>query len=90
MPYLFYFMLTWLPFYLVQERHLSMQSMARNAAAYYLTDAVSAIVTGWLSDVWIPGWLYPYPDTQDNNGDWFTIATIAMAAFAARSDTYLP
>src|SRR6266403_2994710 len=28
--YLLYFMLTWLPFYLVRERHLSMQSMARS------------------------------------------------------------
>lgn len=51
--YLLYFMLTWLPFYLVHERHLSMQSMARVASAYYLIDALSATATGWLADFFI-------------------------------------
>jgi len=48
--YLAYFMLTLLPFYLVRERHLSMQSMAKIASAYYAIEALSAITTGWLSD----------------------------------------
>src|SRR6266487_5688850 len=48
--YLLYFMITWLPFYLVRERHLSMQSMARTASVYYLVDAVSAITSGRFSD----------------------------------------
>jgi MFS family permease len=48
--YLLYFMLTWLPFYLVQERHLSMQSMVKIATTYYMTDALSAVATGWLAD----------------------------------------
>jgi len=48
--YLLYFMLTWLPFYLIRERHLSMQSMVKVATAYYLTDALSAVATGWLAD----------------------------------------
>src|SRR5713226_1305330 len=47
------FMLTWLPFYLVRERHLSMQSMAKIASAYYATEALSAITTGGLSDFFI-------------------------------------
>ena len=51
--YLLYFMLTWLPFYLVHERHLSMQSMAKIASAYYLIDALSSTTTGWLSDFFI-------------------------------------
>jgi MFS family permease len=45
-----YFMVTWLPFYLVHEQHLSMQTMAKIAALYYVTDAASAFATGWLSD----------------------------------------
>ena len=49
--YLFYFMATWLPSYLVMERHLSMGSMARTAGLYYFVDAVSAISTGWLQDI---------------------------------------
>lgn len=45
-----YFMLTWLPFYLVRDRHLSMSSMARLASAYYAIDALSAITTGWFCE----------------------------------------
>jgi ACS family D-galactonate transporter-like MFS transporter len=48
--YVFYFMLTWLPFYLVRDRGLSMQQMVRSAGIYYLTDAASAAITGWMSD----------------------------------------
>src|ERR1700761_3998696 len=51
--YLLYFMVTWLPFYLVRERHMTMAGMSRVAALYYLTDATSAFVSGWLSDVWM-------------------------------------
>jgi MFS family permease len=48
--YLLYFMVTWLPSYLVQERHLSSTQMPKVAAGYYLMDAVGAISTGWLQD----------------------------------------
>jgi MFS family permease len=51
--YLFYFMLTWLPTYLVQARGLSTMEMVRAAGAYYLTDATSAGITGWLADFWM-------------------------------------
>lgn len=51
--YLLYFMVTWLPFYLVREQHMTMAGMSRVAALYYLTDATSAFVTGWLADVWM-------------------------------------
>jgi MFS family permease len=48
--YLFYFMITWLPSYLVRERHLSMETMSMIAGLYYSVDAVSAIAGGWLQD----------------------------------------
>ena len=48
--YLFCFLLTWLPTYLVQERHLSIKSMAAVAGLCYGVDAISAISTGWLQD----------------------------------------
>jgi MFS family permease len=48
--YVLYFMLTWLPFYLVHERQLSMQSMAKIASAYYAIEAQSSVTTGWLAD----------------------------------------
>jgi MFS transporter, ACS family, D-galactonate transporter len=88
--YLFYFMLTWLPFYLVQEQHLAMQNMVRTAALYYLTDAVSAIGTGWFSDVWIRRGYTPTVVRKTIMAIGFAIAAIAMTACAARPDTYLP
>ncbi|MBO0911825.1 MAG: MFS transporter [Acidobacteria bacterium] len=48
--YLFYFLVTWLPNYLVQERHLSMSRMAGVAGLCYGVDALSAVTTGWLQD----------------------------------------
>jgi MFS family permease len=51
--YLLYFMVTWLPSYLVTERHLSTAQMARVAGLYYLLDAFGAISTGWLQDHFI-------------------------------------
>jgi MFS family permease len=51
--YLLYFMVTWLPTYLVRELHMSITAMSRIAALYYLTDAASAFATGALADLWM-------------------------------------
>jgi MFS transporter, ACS family, D-galactonate transporter len=51
--YILYFFVIWLPFYLVTERHLTMAGMARVAGIYYLVDATSTVITGWVADVWI-------------------------------------
>lgn len=48
--YTAYFLITWLPFYLVRERHFSMQTMAKVGGAAFLSIAVSAALSGWLSD----------------------------------------
>jgi MFS family permease len=48
--YVFYFMLTWLPFYLVQERGFSTAEMAQLAGIAYVVNALSAIVSGWVTD----------------------------------------
>lgn len=51
--YNLYFLVTWLPFYLIRERHLSMTTMAKVGGALFLVSAISASVCGWLSDRWI-------------------------------------
>lgn len=51
--YVLYFMVTWLPYYLFNERHLSMKAMSLTAAVYYLVDAASALTAGWFSDWFI-------------------------------------
>jgi MFS family permease len=51
--YSYYFLLTWLPSYLVQARHLSPEAMGVLGSIPYLAAAAAAIVCGWLSDAWI-------------------------------------
>ncbi|HZQ20843.1 MAG TPA: MFS transporter [Terriglobales bacterium] len=51
--YFLYFLVTWLPFYLVRGRHMSLTQMARAGALVFLISAISSAVTGKLSDIWI-------------------------------------
>jgi MFS transporter, ACS family, D-galactonate transporter len=51
--YVSYFLITWLPYYLVRERNFSMDHMAKLGGAAYLTGACVSILCGWLSDRWI-------------------------------------
>jgi ACS family D-galactonate transporter-like MFS transporter len=53
--YLSYFLLTWLPSFLVNERHFSMQKMGTIGGAAYGILALSALISGWVSDLWIAG-----------------------------------
>lgn len=48
--YGFYFLLSWLPLYLVQQRGFSIQTMTLLATLVYLAQAASAVTTGWLCD----------------------------------------
>jgi MFS transporter, ACS family, D-galactonate transporter len=50
MNYLMYFLLTWLPFYLVHERHFSLAAMAKIAGLAYFLMASAATSGGWASD----------------------------------------
>jgi MFS family permease len=51
--YPLYFTITWLPFYLVHEQHLSLQDMVKVAALFYTVDAAAALATGCVTDFWI-------------------------------------
>lgn len=51
--YFLYFLVTWLPSYLVRGRHLSMQGMAMQGGLLFLMYAAAATVCGKLSDRWI-------------------------------------
>ena len=53
--YSLYFLIAWLPFYLVRERHFSMDSMAKIGAATFLTQAACSVVCGRVADRWIAG-----------------------------------
>jgi MFS family permease len=51
--YAFYFVFTWLPLYLTQERGLSLTRMSHVTTGFYLVDAASVLSTGWLLDAWM-------------------------------------
>ncbi len=51
--YYLYFLVTWLPFYLVRGRHLSLGEMANAGGLLFLVSAISATASGKLSDRWI-------------------------------------
>jgi ACS family D-galactonate transporter-like MFS transporter len=48
--YVNYFLITWLPFYLVREQHFSPENMAKIGGIAYLVAAIFATLTGWFSD----------------------------------------
>ncbi len=51
--YGYYFIVSWLPFYLVKTRGFSIESMAAIASSAYLLNALSALAMGWVADRWI-------------------------------------
>lgn len=51
--YVLYFLLSWLPSYLVSERGYSMSSMAIVGSLPFWAMAASSVVGGWTSDRWI-------------------------------------
>lgn len=51
--YAYYFLLTWLPSYLVKERHVSLAAMSVMGSIPFWGGALSAVVSGWASDSWI-------------------------------------
>jgi MFS family permease len=48
--YMYFFMLSWLPLYLVRVRGFSMSSMSVTVALVYLLYAASCTATGWFAD----------------------------------------
>jgi MFS transporter, ACS family, D-galactonate transporter len=48
--YFWYFLLTWMPYYLVRERGFSMDNMAITGSLAYCVTALSTTITGWLAD----------------------------------------
>lgn len=48
--YLLYFLVMWLPFYLTEERHLAMTTMAKVTGMIYVLAAAASLIAGWQSD----------------------------------------
>ncbi|MCC6590353.1 MAG: MFS transporter [Bryobacterales bacterium] len=48
--YYWFFLLTWLPSYLVTERRFSMQGMAKVSSVAFILIALATLTAGWISD----------------------------------------
>jgi ACS family D-galactonate transporter-like MFS transporter len=48
--YLWYFLITWLPFYLVKHRNFSLQTMSYALGSAFFALAVSVLLAGWTAD----------------------------------------
>ena len=48
-----YFILSFMPLYLVDVRHLSTESMASVLGGAYFVNAICAVIAGWYADRWI-------------------------------------
>jgi cyanate permease len=51
--YVFYFVLSWLPYYVVRERGFSTVEMASLTGSAYLVSALSSIISGWAIDRYV-------------------------------------
>lgn len=51
--YAVYFLITWLPYFLVRERNFSMNNMAKIGGTAFLFGSCVATLSGWISDRWI-------------------------------------
>jgi MFS transporter, ACS family, D-galactonate transporter len=51
--YYLYFLVTWLPTYMIRGRHLSMNGMAKDGGLFFLMFAIGSVAWGKLCDRWI-------------------------------------
>jgi MFS transporter, ACS family, D-galactonate transporter len=82
--YLSYFLLTWMPFFLVRDRHFSMGQMAKIAASCYLSAAVVALLCGRLSDWFIARGLSPTRVRKGFTGAGMMCAAVALLGCMAK------
>ena len=88
--YLVYFLMSWLPYYLVQERGLSMTNMSVVASALWVVDSLASIGTGLLADACIRSGVSPTRARKWAMAVGFTLAAVSLVACAfAGEGTYL-
>jgi ACS family D-galactonate transporter-like MFS transporter len=80
--YVNYFLITWLPFYLVRARNFSMVDMAKIGGAAYLLGACFTAFSGWLSDRWIQSGATPTRVRKTFTGGGIAIAGILLGLSA--------
>jgi MFS family permease len=86
--YVSYFLITWLPFYLVRERHFSMDNMAKIGGIAYMLGACFAALAGWLSDRWITSGATPSRVRKTFTGGGLALAGIFVGLSVVSGPLY--
>ncbi len=76
--YYWYFLLTWLPSYMVKERNFSKEHMANMSALAFLAIGLSSALCGWLSDHWIAAGATPTRVRKTFTVGGLTLATVIL------------
>ena len=88
--YLVYFLMSWLPYYLVHERHLSMSAMSVAAGALWVVDSLCSMMTGAATDFCIRRGASPTVARKSAMAIGFTLAAVSLVGCAFASEhTYL-
>jgi MFS family permease len=88
--YLVYFLMSWLPYDLVHERHLSMSAMSVAAGALWVVDSVASVVTGTVTDICIRRGATPTYARKWAMATGFSLAAVSLLSCAFASErTYL-
>lgn len=85
--YYWYFLLTWLPSYLVMDRHVSMQRMAVLGSITYLAIAVASVLGGFFSDRWIASGATPTRVRKTFTAGGLLLATVIVPVAAIKDFT---
>jgi MFS transporter, ACS family, D-galactonate transporter len=86
--YVNYFLISWLPYYLVRERGLSMDNMAKIGGLAYLLGAGFAILSGWVSDRWIASGATPTLVRKSFVGGGLALSGIFIGVAVVSDQTY--
>jgi MFS family permease len=88
--YLVYFLMSWLPYYLVHERHLSMAAMSVAAGALWIVDSLTSLATGTITDFFIRCGSTPTFARKGAMAFGFSLAAVSLVGCAFASEhTYL-
>ena len=84
--YLWYFLITWLPFYLVHQRDFSLQTMSLVGGAAFFALAISVTVSGWAADRWMAAGGHPTGVLKTFCGTGLALASISFVIVFLISD----
>jgi len=85
--YFWYFLITWLPYYLEKERRFPKHKMALYGSLSFLAVALSSSLSGWLSDHWIARGGTPTRVRKTFAGLGLTLSTIILPVVLVRDES---